>query len=490
MKRRNFLKQFSLTAVSIAALGSKGLSEDIKPGNKTSSFRVDGKRYNVVFILVDQWRYCTMSHGYHHDKVVKTPNLDKLAKKGAHWQWCYAANPLCTPNRASLITGKYGHQIPVDGTPLVTGEWTMEYNDSMMHRDERCIAHEFTDAGYNCYYLGKWHMNGQGKSLKIDSSDQFPFGYVHPGWQRRGFTKFEGFNRGHNYWYRNTYMMTDEGVPMKGDGRFPDDTYEPKVQTSMAIDFIKENKKAPFFCMLSWGPPHGPYGAHPAEFDYNPDDMVFRPNVAEGDKNAKANANYFAHCTAMDVEVGRLMDTLQQQGLADNTLIVFTADHGDSRDSHGLGAKPCPIEESCHIPLLMCLPGKIKPGQVITNTVNTVDLMPIVLSLCGLNIPDTCTGKDKSPLLLGKSMPEESIYSAAKDRWRLVKKDNFKLIVQNVDGQAVHSNLYDLAKDPYELNNLLNNSDYNDIKTDLIAEYNSWRQRTGDSFPVPNGPLL
>ena len=106
MKRREFLKRCSLAAGTMAALGTEVLAGGIEFANGTAKFRVGAKRYNVLFVLVDQWRYSAMGHGHYHDKVVKTPNLDKLAKDGAHWQWCYAAQPVCTPNRSAIITGR------------------------------------------------------------------------------------------------------------------------------------------------------------------------------------------------------------------------------------------------------------------------------------------------------------------------------------------------------------------------------------------------
>lgn len=319
-------------------------------------------------------------------------------------------------------------------------------------------------------------MDGGGKG--------FPAGFVEPGWPRRGFTTFEGFNRGHNYWYHNSYMITDDGQDMKTLGLYPDNTYEPTFQTDLAIQFIKQNKNHPFFCMLSWGPPHTPYGAHPDEFTYDPAAIEVRPNVpADQVSNAKNSLNdYYAHCTAMDVEVGKLMDMLKTEGLADNTLIVFTADHGDMHRSHSLTYKSKPEEEASHIPLLMCLPDRIEPGQVITNSVNTIDIMPTVLSLCGLNVPDTCTGKDKSLLLLGKTMPEESIYAEYQSAWRMVVKNQFKLIIRNVSGAESITELFDLNNDPYELTNLLNNPAYALIQSELTAEYAAWKTKTNDTF--------
>jgi arylsulfatase A-like enzyme len=464
MNRREFLKRCSLAAGSVAALGSGALAGGVKFDNATLGVRVGGKRYNVLFVLVDQWRFCSLSHGAHHDKLVHTPNLDKLAKQGAHWSRCYAAQPVCTPNRSAIITGRFPHE---------TG---MYQNDLMLPPSERCLSQDFTDAGYNCHYIGKWHMNGGGKT--------WPNGYLPKDWHRRGFTTFEGFNRGHNYWYYNSFMMTDDGTEMSTLGLYPSNTYEPTFQTDFAINFIKQNKNHPFFCYVSWGPPHTPYNDHPADISYDAADVVARPNVTNVSAAQSSLDDYFAHCTALDIEFGRLMDTLEKEGLADNTLVVFTSDHGDAHYSHGLTAKNHPEEESSHIPLLMRLPDKIKPGTIADNLFSSVDLMPTILSLCGLSVPDTCTGKDKSAAMFG-GMPDESIYVIGHwvtDFWRMVLKDKYKLVIR-IATPNVPSDLYDLEADPYELTNLIDQPAYAAVQTDLWNEYQSWYTRTGDVFP-------
>ncbi len=465
MNRREFLKSCFGATMAATFFDSSAGAGGLLFSNKTTTLRLGRKRFNVLFVLVDQWRFCAMSHGAHHDRLVWTPNLDKLAKQGVHWSRCYATHPVCTPNRSTIITGRW---------PWQTG---MNANNLMLPPSERCIAHEFTDAGYNCHYIGKWHMDGEGKFNGA--------GYVPPGWRRRGFTKFEGFNRGHNYWYSNSFMMTDDGRQMKYLGYYPPDTYEPTFQTDIAIDFMRQNTNNPFFCFVSWGPPHTPYGEHPDTYTYNAADVVVRPNVPAGSvSNARSSLkDYFSHCTAMDHDFGRLMKTLDEEGLADNTLVVFTADHGDMHRSHGLTYKGKPEEESWHIPLIMRLPGEIKPGQVVGNLISSADLMPTILSICGLNVPATCTGKDKSAAMGAQGLADESIYGGTQANWRGVVKGDYKLVMEVADGSEVPSKMYNLADDPYELTNLVNKPEHAATQVDLTAEITMWKTRTSDSFP-------
>ncbi|MHC4745264.1 MAG: sulfatase-like hydrolase/transferase [Planctomycetota bacterium] len=447
MNRREFLKR-------TATLGAGGFLLS----NRTLEISAKAKHPNVLFVLVDQWRYCSMSHSNNRDQLVQTPNLDKLAQEGVHWSRCYSAHPLCTPNRAALITGRFPHE-----TGMIT-------NSLMLPPSERCIAEVFGEAGYKTHYIGKWHMDGEAKP-----------GFVPRNWRRRGFETFEGFNRGHFYYDSPTF--TDDGVSMASTGQYTPPEYEPTFQTDLAIDFIKQNKSRPFFCLLSLGPPHTPY-TPPLGFNiYNSEDIVFRPNVVGG--NASSLAKYFGLCTSLDHEFGRLMATLKQLGLEDNTLVVFTSDHGDGHKSHGIDHKNEPEEESCHIPLLMRLPGQIESGHEATNLISTIDLMPTILSLCGLPVPRTCTGKDKSKAALEKqTLPDESIYAEKAGDWRALVSGPHKLVAESVAGEQVATKMFDLAADPYEMNNLINQPEHADLQSRLINELNAWKEKTNDPFPA------
>lgn len=446
MNRREFLKR-------TATLGAGGFVLS----NRSLEISAKAKHPNVLFVLVDQWRYCSTGHSNNRDQLVQTPNLDKLAQEGVHWSRCYSAHPLCTPNRSAIITGKLPHE---------TG---MIQNSIMLPPEERCIAHVFDEAGYKTHYIGKWHMDGEAKP-----------GFVPQNWRRRGFQTFVGFNRGHFYYDSPTF--TDDGRSMASTGEYTPGDYEPTFQTDLAIDFIRQNRSRPFFCFLSFGPPHTPYSP-PAGFDiYNSEDIVFRPNVVGG--NAAALANYFGLCTSLDHEFGRLMETLKQLDLEENTLVVFTSDHGDGHQSHGIDHKNEPEEESCHVPLLMRLPGRIEKARETDNLISSIDLMPTILSICGLPVPKTCTGKDKSKAAIEKqTLNDESIYAEKAGDWRALISGPHKLVAESVAGEQVATKIFDLAADPYEMNNLINLPQHADLQARLIDELNAWKQKTADPFP-------
>jgi arylsulfatase A-like enzyme len=365
--RRDFLR--TLSAIPAVSLFGKAGAAD--------------QHTNVLFVLADQWRFSAFGHG--GDPVVRTPNFDRLAEQGARFTRAYSGNPVCTPNRSCILTGRYAHQ------------HGMIYNNIMLPPRERSIAEVFSEAGYTTHYIGKWHMDGEEKP-----------GFVPPGWRRRGFRTFEGFNRGHYYPTGAKYFSNE--------GKFIQlDIYEPTYQTDLAIAFMKRNLNRPFYCYLSWGPPHTPYRP-PKDWDiYDPAKLEFRPNVPgdlqKEERYRRSVAGYYGSCSALDHEFGRLMKALEENGLAGKTLVVFSADHGDMLGSHGLYTKSKPEEESLHIPMYMRLPGRIRSRQAVGAVASSIDLTPTILSICGLkSLP--VTGRDLSGAVLGGAQPKNNFIYA------------------------------------------------------------------------------
>jgi len=452
--RRSFLK----TAVGGATALPFAIGKAIGEPNSA--------RPNVLYLLPDQWRSSAFSHAEFADPYVQTPNLDRFVTEGARWRKSYATNPECTPERATLMTGRYPHQ-----TSVIT-------NHIMMPPGNRCIADTFREAGYATHYIGKTHYDGP---------NLVP-GQTHPvpkGWRRRGFTTYEGFNTSHFYFNSATFDNEGEPIGVTGD-------YEPEFQTDLAINFMTENRHRPWFLFLSWGPPHPPYHEVPESFKrftINEEDR--RPNVPAGNPSPADVENYYAQCEALDVQFGRLMDSLWKLGLDRNTLVVFTSDHGDFLKSHGRNGKWRPQEESMHVPLFMRWPERIQPGQTPDTMIGGVDLMPTLLSMCGLPTPRTCTGEDKSWAVLGEDPKVvDSLYCGGKmtsedEAWRAVVTEQYKLVVDNSDPLDLSSvtMLYDLQADPYELTNLTGNAGFSGIKQQLFDRLVQWRNDTNDTFP-------
>ena len=191
-------------------------------------------KYNVVFVFSDQHRL--QATGYAGDPNVNTPNMDRLREIGTDFLYAISNCPVCSPNRASLITGQY---------PLTH---RVVFNDVTLSPDATSIAHAFKNSGYDTAYIGKWHLNGKGRSSYI------------PPEERLGFDFWRVLECTHNY--NNSFFYGDDDVRRKWEG------YDVFAQTNCAIEYIKEQRKKdkPFFLMLSWGPPHDPYNIAPSEY--------------------------------------------------------------------------------------------------------------------------------------------------------------------------------------------------------------------------------
>ena len=340
-------------------------------------------RPNVVFVFGDQWR--AQATGYAGNSVVQTPNLDRLAKQSLNFTHAVSGCPVCSPARASLLTGQ---------NPLSHGVFV---NDVPLNHQSMSIAQAFKQGGYKTAYIGKWHVNGNGRS-----------NYIPPD-QRLGFDYWQVLECTHNY-NQSAYYDGNSDQKLYWDG------YDACAQTNSAIDYISENintkndDTTPFFLMLSWGPPHAPYQTAPESYQdmYKPEDVLLRPNVPESlaDQARQDLSGYYAHCTALDDCLGRLLDRIDQLGQTENTIFIFTSDHGDMLGSQGLIKKQKPWDESIRIPCLIRYPELVSrnDGELVGREISDVlmdipDFMPTLLGLVGLPIPETVEGIDYSMYL-------------------------------------------------------------------------------------------
>jgi len=327
--RRDFLKTAGLAAGMACGLErvARGAAESVRAG----------KRPNVIYILVDQLRY--QSLGYAGDAKARTPHIDRLASEGVIFRQCVSSMPVCAAYRASLFTGKY---------PSSTG---MAVNEIRINPDQRCLGHAVTEGGYETGYIGKWHLwaNEAGNHNAMKNS------YIPPemrkyrlGWD--GFWAAYNFN--HRY-YQNFYYM-DEPVKRTFEG------YEPDGQTDMAIDFIRKHagRDKPFYLTLSMGPPHDPWGSNnvpakyldmfkdvefplPESWSDTPDPYMDRnadPKawLAQWKPNLPAYQRvYYAMTANLDDNVGRILDAVDAAGIRNDTIIVFTSDHGEMFGANG-----------------------------------------------------------------------------------------------------------------------------------------------------------
>ncbi|MEO7653402.1 MAG: sulfatase [Bryobacteraceae bacterium] len=421
------------------------------------------ERPNILFLLPDQLR--AQALGCMGNKDVRTPHIDKLASQGVVFENTLANTPVCCPARANMLTGKYAHKNGIIA------------NDLRLRESEVSMAELLRDAGYRTGFIGKWHLDG-GKRLP---------GFIPPGPRRQGFEFWAANECSHAHFDTQYFRDSPEPIPMK--------KFEAEGWTDLGIEFLEGSSKdkRPFFLTIQMGPPHDPYKA-PPEYSkqYDPARLTMRPNWKAGPGLAGPAqiAEYYAMITAVDDQVGRLMSKLYALGMARNTIVLLSSDHGDMLGSQGLPLKRKPWEESIRIPGVVRYPAKVKAGRRSDELFTQVDFAPTLLRLCGVKPPAAMQGTDLSRLITGESVagPESAFFQIfgpfKGDRtdgaWRGVRTK--KCMYARYESKPWV--LYDLEKDPFEMKNLAGDPAAAAIQKQMEAKLEAWMKKTGDSWKV------
>jgi arylsulfatase A-like enzyme len=458
IKRREFLRSAGLGAASfLFGINSSGCS------NAQFSGSPSARRPNLVFVFADQWR--AKATGYAGDPNAKTPWLDRLEKESINFTNAVSGCPVCTPYRGSLLTGQYW---------LTHG---LFYNDKPLDPDATTIGKVYGKAGYETGYIGKWHVDGHGRSSFI------------PKVRRQGFEFWKACECTHNY--NKSLYYGDTDVKQYWDG------YDAIAQTREAQKYIREHaNKKPFILFMSWGPPHAPYQTAPEKYKkrFSADTIILHPNVPESLKDKARNelAGYYAHIAALDDCIADLLETIKESGIEENTIFVFTADHGDMLRSHGMTKKQKPWEESVRIPFLLRYPAVHgKAGRKIDMPINTPDIMPTLLGLSGIDIPESVEGRDFSGVIKGTEAADNDAalimcpvpfhqwnYQRGGREYRGVRTRRYTY-VRDIKGPWL---LYDNQNDPYQLENLCNNPEYSRIQQKLEKTLTGRLEERNDDF--------
>ena len=421
------------------------------------------RKPNLVFVLADQWRAQTA--GYAGAPDARTPHLNRLARASINFTNAVSCCPVCSPYRACLMTGRY---------PLTHGVFM---NDVCLSTAAVSIAQAFHGAGYDTAYLGKWHLDGHGRSAFI------------PRERRQGFAFWKVLECTHDY--NHSCYYGDENKKLLWDG------YDASAQTRAAQRYIREHAgQKPFALILSWGPPHDPYQTAPAKYRamFTGAALALRPNVP-GNAQARTRtdaAGYYAHVAALDECVGDLLATVKESGIEGDTVFVFTSDHGDMLGSQGQTHKQRPWDEAIRVPLLIRYPAALGAGgHVVDAPINAPDLMPTVLGLCGVEIPRTVEGLDLSGLARGQGGPpvEAALIMCVQPfgqwtraqggrEYRGVRTRRYTF-VRDLQGPWL---LYDNEQDPYQMKNLVNQPGSAALQADLAAILARKLQETRDEF--------
>lgn len=468
MNRREFVKSAAAASAS-AALVSATAAVPRKPIRKQP---------NVLYVFSDQHRAASLQ-GETLCPVI-APALDRFRRENLSMDTCVSNYPLCVPHRAILISGLYSNQSHVTGNgqtlePIVPG-----------------LGETFQKAGYCTGYVGKWHLY-HGENV-----------FVPKGPYRFGFEDWHAWANTNQHYDGITFdQKTGERVKMLG--------YQPTRMTDQAIEFINKQKGSdqPWLIVLSWNPPHPPFDPPADERDiYDPSSLQLRPNVRLStsadklqlpypqlesfDTLRKAEQGYYGGITAVDKEFARLLDTLDENGMADDTVVVYTSDHGEMMGSHGHMAKQMPHEESCSVPFFVRVPGMKRRGRKSDALFASIDIYPTLCGLAGIPIPKHCTGRDFSDLMRDdSSFPGPEMVFLMNDQGPLPRQEidvpTYRGLRTRTHTYAVQLDgrwcLYDNVADPYQMKNLVSDPANKALIERFDARLIEWSRSTGDSFP-------
>jgi arylsulfatase A-like enzyme len=446
---------------------------------------------NIIYIFADQLRYASV--GYAGDRRARTPHIDRF--KGESLDLCNAVSghPVCAPYRASLFTGKY-----TTSTGMVINEIRI---NPAHHR--RCLARVLSEGGYECAYLGKWHLWAAELGNHYDPKNSF----VPPGPDRLGFDGyFAHYNFHHNYYGAAAYYHLDSPEKIYVPG------YEPDAHTDMAIARLEKLGAAekPFAFFISLGTPHDPWVHEnvPGEYLEKFRDLDFPlPENYRGENDPYADSwarlsererrelgswmrAYYAMTANLDDNVGRILEALKRLGLYDNSIIVFTSDHGELFGAQGRRAKNIFYDEAVRVPFLMRWKGVLGEGASTEVCLNTVDIMPTLLSLAGLPVPAEVEGTDLGDALRGKSGAPENegalmmgtgataIFEDGHE-WRAFRTKRYTYAVYRADRSEL---LFDNRADPPQMKNLAADPACGALKAELREKMFAKMGEIGDSF--------
>ncbi|MGL5682619.1 MAG: sulfatase-like hydrolase/transferase [Marinifilaceae bacterium] len=448
------------------------------------------QRPNVIVIHTDEHSFRTLgcyralmpaSQGevWGENVRVETPNIDYLASQGALVTKCYATTPVSSPSRASFFTGYYPQQTDVVG------------NDIPLNANIETFGHRFVEAGYKTVYIGKWHLAGDSR----------------PGFNPNQNTGFEDkrymMNRGH---YKHMSEINGDMVITEKYDTLTEENFSTDFWFGKATKFIEQNADVPFCCVISIPDPHGPnivrapYNNMYNHFTFNRPLSALKnkeglPIWAYGNAKLENMAAYFGMVKCIDDQVGILLNQLRHMDLLQNTIIVFTSDHGDLCGEHGLLNKGVPLETSARVPFIVYNPARIPAATIVNEVMSVVDFTPTILSLANIPTTHKYAGRDCASLLTtgkapkkwqdvifmrgtGERNPTPERIKKSKALWIAAVTPRYKLIYS--EGEQDMPWLTDLHTDPHELTNQFVNPRYKKVVVQLTHELADYARKHND----------
>ena len=465
-----YIFAFALATFSVAELSAmQQMDEPQKSGQP-----------NIIFILADDHRYDAMSFMGH--PFLKTPHMDRMAQEGVYFKNAFVTTSLCSPSRASILSGKYAHNHGVvDNYHPV---------DSLL----TFFPEYLQDAGYETAFIGKWHMGGE-----VDSP-------------RRGFDHWLSFKGQGSYWAdghgtsREVPQTSHDGYNLNGT-RIAQQGYITDELTDFALDWLEHRtKEAPFILFLSHKAVHSDFVAAdrhvgrykdqrmpiPATLANTAENYHNKPRWLKNQRNSRhgvdfaynlpdfdLNAYYQRYCEtllAVDENLGRIIGWLESRGELGSTVLFYMGDNGFQFGEHGLIDKRAAYETSIRVPLLMMWPDQVRNPITVEQMVANIDIAPTIIDLAGGEIPADMDGQSVLPLFTSEPVNwrDALLYEYYWERnypytptTLAIRTDRYKFV--RYHGVWDLDEFYDLAQDPNETNNLINNPDYRDI----ISQYGS-----------------
>jgi arylsulfatase A-like enzyme len=469
---------------------------------------------NLLIFLPDQLRADTLGcYGGH----AHAPNLDQLASESCLFEKAYVTQPICTPSRSSLMTGTWPHSNGCTRNFLILDpKW-------------KCLPELIDDPDYRCGYVGKWHLgnehfaqHGFAEWISVENDPRYQT-LVSPGRPTDVISDYAKF-------------LYERGLTPRAGRDYFDNwfaTYLPielskaKFLEGKACDFLNRHKADPFVLVVAFFEPHSPYNG-PLNEEHRLDEVevdstankIFgkemplryrlrqeRDRKRYGDppeKFREAKRNYYGLITLIDRSVGTILGEIEKLGLSEQTIVVHTSDHGDMMTAHGLMRKEVMFEEAIRVPYLVRLPEQRRAHRV-SQPVSQIDFAPTMLDLMGKSPREQCVGDSVADLVRGQTMPPRNIFlewspgrtpkvqkgtklgSAGEIERALdestravITPDGWKLCLRDKD----KNELYNLQKDPHEVDNLFGRTDCQEIVGKLTAEIHRWQKGAGDTIAL------
>ncbi len=435
---------------------------------------------NILFITTDHLRYDTL--GFTGDPVIKTPNIDKLASESVNFSQYFVQNPVCHPSRATMMTGRY---------PCHHG---VRWNFSNLNENEVTLLEYLKKRDYTTACIGKYHLSQKRFGECLDYGAANSIRNMNPD------NPFVQYVKSRGYEYKTAFALPEfqerlGAVPQPDQ---PEDCHLDAYVGMKTCEYLeKADGDKPFFLWLGFYGPHHPYvpsgrfatmynASDMPAFHRSEDDLRKKPveytlyRQSEDHKffpfaNAseqtyrEMKAAYYGMVSQIDWQIGLVLDTLKEQGMEDDTIIVFTSDHGDFLGDNYIPVKaPFLLDCMLHVPCLIRAPGVGQTGAESDELVESVDLFPTLCNLAGFEAPEWVQGRDLTPLVTGgqsEYQSREAVYAEAVDK-RCMRTREWKLIHYPA---KKYGELYNLTEDPHELNNLYD--ELPDVRDRMTLDY-------------------